>query len=539
MIVVWLKINLVLIGWGLLAFWLRRLFKDSHEYVRAQKLFCLLLPLAIIGVFAVPDFRYFSRFGQPGPAVIANPAIRGMESTANLVLKSPISGVTDVQQAGQALTLQTLFGPSYPGSEINWLLVLFCLSLFLGLIQTCWHLARLRKIITSSSVFKSLHGVQISASEHNHSPFAFWLPGRLHIVMPIELIEDWRIARLVMKHEFAHHRLYHTALVYPMEMLNVLFALNPGFRIFRSFCHDLMEYQCDASLQKDFSSYDYGASLLHVAKLQLSYTPKWGLAMATSDSQLKRRIRMLNPNGSISMSLKCKLKLASLSAVLLVGSSLAAGMKPTASSQSKENQAKSKHFCGQFASAPGFSLGQFSDLTEVQQVVDFVSKRLKVDILMDRNVSGKISILQGEAKSSQETCEIFMSALDNLNLTLVDNQGVYLVHKVRNALRNPLPTYSSTEQVPATAQWIRKVFQPKHLHVEILADHLKNLMSPRQVVVNIPSNSLLISGTGHKIKEIESLLSSMDVPCDTQCQERTAKYQALVNRKDSSTPAGK
>ena len=115
-----------------------------------------------------------------------------------------------------------------------------------------------------------------------------------------------------------------------------------------------------------------------------------------------------------------------------------------------------------------------------------------------------------------------MSALNTLNLTIVDNQDVFTVYKIRNAIKKAIPSYGPNESVPATAQIVRKHVKLKHADVHEMQRILRRFTSSNAVVAHIPTQSLILSETGHSLKSLLTYIALFDAPCDKRCQARVS-----------------
>jgi beta-lactamase regulating signal transducer with metallopeptidase domain len=128
---------------------------------------------------------------------------------------------------------------------------------------------RVRAIIAATDCIARRGGLRVLAGEDVQVPFAFWVPGRHYIVVPVSLLalqpEDLRLA---IQHEGQHHRQLDTKLVYVYQLLRALCWLNPSVHWLQRQVAELQEFACDEALiqQRRISVRGYCAGLLRLAE---------------------------------------------------------------------------------------------------------------------------------------------------------------------------------------------------------------------------------------------------------------------------------
>ena len=181
--------------------------------------------------------------------------------------------------------------------------------------------------------------------------------------------------------------------------------------------------------------------------------------------------------------------------------------------------AKDQTFCEHIAAKKDVAVFQVHapELTDIKEVIATFAKDTKTDLLLDRNVTGKVIILQHNPRSVFEACEIFLSSLRLLGLTVVEINGIFSVTKIRNARRRNTPLYLEGEAVPETAQIVRKAVALRHASAKRLASVLAYQTPNGTIVYDQPSNSLWITATGALINHLLRQIQSLDVPCKGNC----------------------
>ncbi|MFK7824442.1 MAG: hypothetical protein AB8G05_09805 [Oligoflexales bacterium] len=213
--------------------------------------------------------------------------------------------------------------------------------------------------------------------------------------------------------------------------------------------------------------------------------------------------------------------------LILVGS-IIAGAK---ASLAKDIASYSDLFCSQFAehATKDELILDFPEPTKVTDLVKFVKGHSKIDIAMDRNISGSIQIFAKEKKDIRLKCEEFLAALKNLHLTVVPQNGIYSVMKLRNARISSIPTFYPGEKIPETNQLVRKIIKLRYGNINSLKLTLSRMIQPSQIIAEPASNTFIITESGTVINKLLKMLELFDRPCDSQCRKRIKEMNSNQN----------
>ena len=205
----------------------------------------------------------------------------------------------DLTGSLEILPLQNITWSSAESAPIRltgkWMLPFFLLSALASALLLCTGLPglfRLRRVMASAFTIRQIGGVTICASQEVETPFAFWRPGRAHIVIPIGLITHPDLLRIAVRHELQHHRQRDTVWIYPILAFRCLFCLNPVARLWTSWLSEIQEFACDEALitVKKIDPRTYSRCLLEVAVSARNPMPLNVVGMA-SRKLLSRRIQ--------------------------------------------------------------------------------------------------------------------------------------------------------------------------------------------------------------------------------------------------------
>jgi len=174
----------------------------------------------------------------------------------------------------------------------------FLLSGFaVGAIRTGTRLRDLRVLVREAVPLRRLGRLSIVVSDRARVPFSTIVFGPAHIVLPVALLEDAGVLRVVLRHELQHYRRSDPVWAIALELFRLLFFWHPAARGWVRQLSDLQELACDeAIVRSGVPAKVYGTCLLHVAEMAVARRLVASTAMATASDRgahLRRRISML------------------------------------------------------------------------------------------------------------------------------------------------------------------------------------------------------------------------------------------------------
>lgn len=152
------------------------------------------------------------------------------------------------------------------------ILMIFFLGAFWHARRFVFDLIKLRVILRSSISFRSYRCLQINISEHCYIPFSTRWWNKSYIVLPLSLLHSSLHTKIALAHEGQHHRQGDCIWVYLLEMLRIIFWINPSIYRWQKTMNELQELACDEALvgHQLVSAHDYGRCLYEVAQTALA-----------------------------------------------------------------------------------------------------------------------------------------------------------------------------------------------------------------------------------------------------------------------------
>lgn len=153
----------------------------------------------------------------------------------------------------------------------------------------------------------------------------------------------------------------------------------------------------------------------------------------------------------------------------------------------------------------------FAELTDIKDIIKAVSLWTGKNVILDRNVNGKVQIISPQKVTKEEAYQAFLSALNMLNLTTVETGKVIKVMSIRNAVKDNLKAYLGSSWAPRTDEIITQIIPLKYIDAKQVQTTLARIVSPNSMIAYEPTNTLIISESGYKIRRVLEILELLDV----------------------------
>ena len=153
----------------------------------------------------------------------------------------------------------------------------------------------------------------------------------------------------------------------------------------------------------------------------------------------------------------------------------------------------------------------FPELTDIKDIIKAVALWTGKNVILDRNVTGKVQIISPKKVTKEEAYQAFLSALNMLNLTTVETGKVIKVLKVRNAVKGNLKTYLGSSWAPRTDEIITQIIPLKYIDAKQVQTTLSRIVSTNSMIAYEPTNTLIISESGYKVRRVLEILELLDV----------------------------
>ncbi|MBP9706084.1 MAG: type II secretion system secretin GspD [Oligoflexales bacterium] len=153
----------------------------------------------------------------------------------------------------------------------------------------------------------------------------------------------------------------------------------------------------------------------------------------------------------------------------------------------------------------------FPEPTEIKDIIKAVALWTGKNVLFDRNVQGKVQIISPRKVTKVEAYQAFLSALNMLDFTTVETGKMLKIIPVRKAVKGNLQTYYGKEWAPATDKVITQIVPLRYIDAKEVQSTLARILSNNAIIAYPPTNTLIISETGYKIKRILEIIELLDV----------------------------
>lgn len=152
----------------------------------------------------------------------------------------------------------------------------------------------------------------------------------------------------------------------------------------------------------------------------------------------------------------------------------------------------------------------FPEPTDLRDVIKAVAQWTGKNVVLGRNVTGKVQIISPTEVSKEEAYEIFLSALNVAGYTTIQEGKVIKILHTRNAMKENIQTFKG-KYFPKTAQVITRVIQLKYVDAVLVKKTLDPFVNRAELVVYAPTNTIILSTTGHKVDHVLDIIGLLDV----------------------------
>lgn len=153
----------------------------------------------------------------------------------------------------------------------------------------------------------------------------------------------------------------------------------------------------------------------------------------------------------------------------------------------------------------------FPEPTEIKDIIKAVALWTNKNVILDRNVSGKVQIISPRKVTKEEAYQAFLSALNLLGMTTVETGKVIKIMPVRTAVKDNLKTFLGTKWTLLTDEIITQIVPLKYVDAKEIQTTLSRIVSPNSMIAYEKSNTLIISDSGYKVRRILDILELLDV----------------------------
>lgn len=154
----------------------------------------------------------------------------------------------------------------------------------------------------------------------------------------------------------------------------------------------------------------------------------------------------------------------------------------------------------------------FPEPTEIRAITQAVARWTGKNVIIGKRVVGKVQIIAAEKVSRAEAYQIFLSALNVAGYTTVETGKTIKIVPLVTATRANPEVYGRSAPIPRTDRVVTQVMNLRYLEARAAQQTLMKIMKLTSLVAFRPSNSLIVTDTGFKIRRVQGILEILDVP---------------------------
>ncbi len=153
----------------------------------------------------------------------------------------------------------------------------------------------------------------------------------------------------------------------------------------------------------------------------------------------------------------------------------------------------------------------FPEPTEIKDIIRAVALWTGKNVIIGKGVQGKIQMISPKKVTKEEAYQAFLSTLNVAGYTTVETGKVIKILPTRNALKGNLHIYQGTAWAPRTDKLITQIVPLRYIDAKQVQQTLQQLVSTNSIIPYAPTNTLIISDTGYKVRRILQIIELLDV----------------------------
>ena len=155
----------------------------------------------------------------------------------------------------------------------------------------------------------------------------------------------------------------------------------------------------------------------------------------------------------------------------------------------------------------------------IKDIIKTVAAWTNKNIVLPSNINGYISIISTGEVTKLEAYQLFLEALKASNLTTIDTGKVTKIVSLHKAKTENVHIFNGNEWAPRTGEMITQLIPLKHIEAKSaigstgIATILQGMLDVQytKVTAYTPTNSLIVTASGHDINRIIDVLKLLDV----------------------------
>ncbi len=153
----------------------------------------------------------------------------------------------------------------------------------------------------------------------------------------------------------------------------------------------------------------------------------------------------------------------------------------------------------------------FPEPTEIKDIIRAVALWTGKNVIIGKNVSGKIQMISPRKVTKEEAYQAFLSALNVAGYTTVETGKVIKIVATTTAAKDNLSIYQGTNWAPRTDKLITQIVPLRYIEARVVQTTLSQLVPSNSIIAYQPTNTLIISDTGYRVRRVLSIIEMLDV----------------------------
>ena len=153
----------------------------------------------------------------------------------------------------------------------------------------------------------------------------------------------------------------------------------------------------------------------------------------------------------------------------------------------------------------------FPEPTEIKDIIRAVALWTGKNVIIGKNVSGKIQMISPRKVTKEEAYQAFLSALNVAGYTTVETGKVIKIVATTTAAKDNLSIYQGTNWAPRTDKLITQIVPLKYIEARVVQTTLSQLVPSNSIIAYQPTNTLIISDTGYRVRRVLKIIEMLDV----------------------------
>jgi general secretion pathway protein D len=149
---------------------------------------------------------------------------------------------------------------------------------------------------------------------------------------------------------------------------------------------------------------------------------------------------------------------------------------------------------------------------DISEIVKAISKLTGKNFIIDKGVSGTISIIAPSQITVAEAYKAFLTALAMNGYTVVPSGNFLKIRAVNNATSDSIETYAGN-YFPNADQLITRIVKLQYINADDVQKTLRPLVNKQgDITPYSPTNSLIITDYGSNMERLTNIINQLDVP---------------------------